>query len=97
VGDVNGDGKADLVWRNTSDGNTAIWLMNGTTIVSSGFPAGMSVAWQIAQVGDVNGDGKADVIWRNDTSGTVAVWLMNGLAITDVGFPGSASTDWAIQ
>jgi len=97
VGDVNGDGKADLVWRNTSDGNTAIWLMDGTAIGSSGFPGGVPLVWQIAGVGDVNGDGTADIIWRNSTTGTVAVWLMNGLTITSVGFPGSASLAWQID
>jgi hypothetical protein len=95
--DFDGDGKADLVWRNTSSGVVAVWLMNGTTIASSGFPAGVPLAWQIAGVGDVNGDGKADVIWRNSTSGTVAVWLMDGVTITSVGFPGSTSMDWEIE
>jgi hypothetical protein len=28
-GDFNGDGKADLVWRNTATGQHAIWLMDG--------------------------------------------------------------------
>jgi hypothetical protein len=95
--DVNGDGRADFIWRNTSSGVVAVWLMNGTAIALSGFPAGVPLVWQIAGVGDVNGDGKADVIWRNSTSGTVAVWLMNGLTITSVGFPGSTSTDWEIE
>jgi hypothetical protein len=95
--DLDGDGKADIVWRNTSNGSTAIWLMNGVAIASTGFPGGVSLAWQIAGVGDVNADGNADVIWRNTTSGTVAVWLMNGLTITSTGFPGSASTEWAIH
>jgi len=95
--DVNGDGKADLVWRNTSDGNTAIWLMNGTVIADTSFPGGVPLAWQIAGMGDVNADGKADVIWRNSTSGTVAIWVMNGLTVTSVGFSGSASTDWDIH
>jgi ELWxxDGT repeat protein len=35
--DVNGDGKADLIWQNT-DGTGGIWLMNGTTpIAETGF------------------------------------------------------------
>ena len=97
LGDLDASGTTDLIWQNTTDGNTAIWLMNGTTIAASGFPGGVPVAWQIAGVGDVNGDGKADVIWRNGTTGTVAVWLMNGLSISTVGFPGSTSTDWEIQ
>ena len=95
--DMNADHKADLVWRNTSDGTTAVWLMNGTAIAAFGFPGGVPLAWQIAGLGDVNGDGKADVIWRNTSSGTVAVWLMNGATITAVGFPGSASMEWSIQ
>ena len=31
VGDFNGDGKADILWRHTS-GRVDIWLMNGTSI-----------------------------------------------------------------
>ncbi len=95
LGDLDASGTTDLVWRNTADGSTAIWLMNGTRIAGSGFPGGVPLAWQIGGVGDVNGDGKADVIWRNAT-GTVAVWLMNGVSVTSVGFPGSTSTAFEI-
>jgi beta-lactam-binding protein with PASTA domain len=95
LGDLDASGTADLIWRNQSDGSTAIWLMNGTTIASTGFPGGVPRVWQIAGVGDVNGDGKADVIWRN-TTGTVAVWLMDGVSVTTVGFPGSTSTAFEI-
>jgi hypothetical protein len=95
--DMNADRKADLVWRNTSTGATAMWLMNGTAIAASGFPGGVPLVWEIAGVGDVNGDGRADVIWRNMSTGSVAVWLMNGVTISAVGFPGSASIEWSIQ
>jgi subtilisin family serine protease len=37
--DFNGDGKSDIVWRNTS-GTIAIWLMNGATLSSSAASAG---------------------------------------------------------
>ena len=97
VRDLDGNGKADLVWRNTGSGGVAVWLMNGPTIAASGFPGGVPLVWRIAGVGDVNGDGQADVIWRHSTSGTVVVWLMNGMTITSVGFPGSASTEWGIE
>ncbi len=97
LADLDGSGTTDLIWQNTQDGSTAIWLMNGTTISATGFPGGVPEAWKIAGVGDVNGDGKGDVIWRNGTSGTVAVWLMNGVSVTSVGFPGSASPAFEIS
>jgi hypothetical protein len=34
TGDFNGDGKHDLLWRDSS-GNTAIWLLNGLQVSSS--------------------------------------------------------------
>ncbi len=104
LGDFNGDGKADLLWRYAvvgnpppSTGHTAIWLMNGTTITSVGFPASVPLEWQIAGIGDVNDDRKADVVWQNTTNGAVAVWLMNGLSIGSVVFVGGTSTDWQIK
>src|SRR5438876_73683 len=30
--DFNGDGKSDILWRNSSTGENYVWLMNGTTI-----------------------------------------------------------------
>jgi hypothetical protein len=35
TGDFNGDGKSDLLWRDTG-GDTAIWFMNGLSVASSG-------------------------------------------------------------
>jgi hypothetical protein len=34
TGDFDGNGKADIVWRNSSTNQTALWLMNGATPVS---------------------------------------------------------------
>jgi RHS repeat-associated protein len=96
-GDLNGDGKADLVWRNTTTGAVAVWLMNGTAVASTGFPAGASLEWSIKGVGDTNGDGKGDLVWRNTTTGAVAVWLMNGTTVASTGVLAGPSLEWSIR
>ena len=32
TGDFNGDGKPDILWRNTTTGANAVWYMNGVTL-----------------------------------------------------------------
>lgn len=94
-GDLDGDGKGDLVWRNTTTGAVAVWLMNGPKIKSSGF-FGVPLEWTMQGIGDVDNNGKEDIIWKH-TSGTVAIWQMNGLTISGVGFPGRVSSDWLLK
>jgi hypothetical protein len=92
-----GDGKTDILWRDTASGTVAIWLMNGTAISSPGVPGSIPTEWQIKGVGDFNGNGKTDILWRNTISGTVAIWLMNGTGVSSVGVPGSVPADWQIK
>ncbi|MGZ8833689.1 MAG: FG-GAP repeat domain-containing protein, partial [Thermoanaerobaculia bacterium] len=32
LGDLQGDGKDDIVWRNSSSGDNAVWFMNGPAV-----------------------------------------------------------------
>jgi FG-GAP-like repeat len=95
--DFDGNGMDDIVWRNMSSTVVAVWLMNGTTIASTGFLGGVPAEWQIHGIGDVDGDGKVDVIWKQSSLNVIAIWLMNGLTIHLVGFPGGVSSDWEIE
>ena len=81
TGDFNGDGKSDILWRDTS-GNVAIWEMNGTTILNqaTSFVANVATNWSVFGNGDYNGDGKSDILWH-DGSGNVAIWEMNGTTV----------------
>jgi VCBS repeat protein len=100
TGDLNGDGFADLVWHNTSDGTVAVWIMRGTTFVGSAVVnySPLASGWNIRGVGDVNGDGRADLIFQHN-DGSLAVWLMNGvnaIAAMFLSIPKVADTNWVV-
>lgn len=79
--DLNGDGMADVIWRNT-DGRVWVQLMNGFTQIGGGVIWSEPDAnWRIKGTGDFNGDGKGDVLWRHQTTGEVFVLLMDGTTV----------------
>jgi FG-GAP-like repeat len=94
-GDFNGDGMSDIVWRDNS-GNTAIWLMNGAAVASSGGVGNIPTTWSIVQTGDYNADGKSDLLWR-DASGNTSMWFMNGAQVSSSGGVGNIATSWTVQ
>src|ERR1043166_6965275 len=95
--DLNGDGRAELLWRNTSTGANAIWYMNGTTIESTGTLPTADANWSLVAARDLNADGKIDLIWRNKTSGENAVWFMNGASIaSQASLLTVSDTNWSI-
>ena len=94
-GDFDGDGKSDIVWRNTTNGTNAVWYMNGLAVTGGGAFNVAPTSWSIVGVGDFNGDGHPDIVWRN-TNGSNAVWYMNGLTVIGGGSFNAASTDWSI-
>jgi len=94
-GDLNGDGRADLVWRQPSLGIASVWFMDGLlrrsgAFLSSTVPANTS----IIATPDLNGDGKRDLLWRNSVTGAVDGWLMNGSQRLGEGFIRVAPTGW---
>ena len=83
LSDLNGDGTTDIVWRDGAGDRTAVWLMNGATLVGSTrmSTASPGAGWRLAAVGDVNRDGHADFAWQHETSGELALWYLNRLSV----------------
>ena len=95
LGDFNGDGNSDILWRDTS-GFVAQWQMNGTQIVSNTGVAAPGNEWKFQDTGDFGGDGLSDVLWRH-TSGQVVLWQMNGDQIVSNTSIQTVSNDYHVQ
>jgi len=94
--DLNGDGKPDLLFQDSSTGQLAVWYMNGASASGASLltptpPSG----WRAVGLADLNGDGKPDIVFQNNSSGQLAVWFLNGITATGASFiTPSQSASW---
>ena len=91
--DMNGDGRSDIIWNNSSTGEIQVWFMDGNklnrraTVLAEngsallvGSPGGMP--GRIAGTNDMNGDGKPDIVLHYDVTGITQIFFMNGVKAT---------------
>jgi VCBS repeat-containing protein len=87
MGDVNGDGIADIVYVSNLTHKVTVWNGIGdgtfattpvvTPIVTTLAGIGSGPGYK-AMMGDVTGDGKADIVFANNLGALVEVWAGNG-------------------
>jgi hypothetical protein len=96
TGDFNGDGNGDIMWRDSITGDCVVWLMDGGTVLGSGYIGAPPVSvWTVFGSGDFNGDGYRDILWR-DTTGNVAIWFMKGTTVLSSQIVMNVGTNWTI-
>ena len=88
TGDFNADGRADVLWRNTTSQKLVIWTMNGAAKVGNIIPSpdqAVDANWEVAAAADFNNDGARDLLWYNQTSGKIVLWFMNSFVVRITG------------
>jgi len=79
AGDVNGDGRAEIIHGDASDDRIHVFSMNGTDLAS--FDVDFERYDGLA-AGDVNGDGRAEII-HGDRGNWIRVFTMNGQTVRE--------------
>ena len=84
VGDMDGSGKADIVFHNSQTGEIQIWFMDEnrrlrrlSVVDEAGKDAPIGPPFSIVGVGDLDGSGKADIVFHNSQTGEIQIWFMD--------------------
>ena len=81
IGDLNGDGRDDVLVRHNTSGRWYYYAMNGRSPIAGWTGSARlnsDTRWRLAGIGDFNGDGRDDVLVRHNTSGRWYYYAMNG-------------------
>jgi hypothetical protein len=83
VGDLTGDGKADIVWHHRDTNETQIWRMDGpritgreTVVGEDGNPALVGLPFEIVGVSQLT------IVWHHRDTNETQIWRMDGPRIT---------------
>ena len=91
VGDFDGNGVSDILFRNNSTGDIGYYYQSGGSYSNWGHIGGSATSYGVVGVGDFMGNGTTDILFRNASTGDFGFYKMSGGASLGwVGFGGSA-------
>jgi subtilisin len=107
--DFDGNGKTDILLRNSSDGSHYAYILDGTTASGSfiknadnSVPKPSYSTWVSYGTPDINGDGKSDILLRNKYDGSYYAYILDGTTASgsfiknaDNSIPKPSYTSWS--
>ena len=94
VVDSNGDGKADILWRNNDMGAMSVWEMNGDAS-SQRYDFGFDADLAVLAIRDLSATGEKGILAQS-ASGDLAVFVFNSGEAPTIAQIGQLSTDWEL-
>ena len=93
TGDLHGDGKGDLLWRDSTTGTVAVWFMNGAAVSSTANFGAIPGNWTIL------GDGYSSILWRDSANEQrLALWgVQNGQVVLHSSGLGTVTGNFVAQ
>jgi len=83
AGDLDSDGDADVVLRNSSiKAWRAFYTVGGDLTLNAALSLDRDTEWQFRGVGDVDQDGDSDVVLRNSSDGSWKIYTIHGGTVT---------------
>ena len=73
----------DLIWFNSSTGQTVSWTVSGTQVLATN-TLYQSTDLQLRTTADLDGDGQEDLLREDRKTGRLIAWIMKGAATGDI-------------
>lgn len=82
IGDLDGDEKSDIVWRDASLRESRLMRFESATRFEDlALPDLRRSGWKIDACSDLDGNGTSDLVWRNLATPQLTIWLMQGTSV----------------
>ena len=79
VGDLNGDGKAEILWQHPEGGRVYVWYMDGARFVRDQQIRDVEdLDWKVIGIGKFSEAEEANLLWQHQVSGEIYIWFLDG-------------------
>lgn len=95
AGDVDGDGRSDLLLENEGFNAIAYWIMDGAGVSRYSSAYARPSGYAMAARGDFNGDGRLDIAWSRASDRSLLLWQGNGIGF-EQSVIGNYASGWVI-